>query len=205
MSTQHSRRDLLRGTLALTGLGLIGFPEWALPALAQGEELVPFTDLPPTFNPNPRADTRLTDVRKIDGPFTPKDQFYTTQHYGHPVVDPATFRLKVTGLVNRTPELWQFFSGLRASIPVAFRQKFSFPRQSCRSELARDSGVGGVASKLAPTGGGSFPQVAVRPTPVRPAQAAGVSAAMRNSLRFRPLASASTSQRSVLVTSCGRA
>ena len=105
MSTQHSRRDLLRGTLALTGLGLIGFPEWALPALAQGEELVPFTDLPPTFNPNPRADTRLTDVRKIDGPFTPKDQFYTTQHYGHPQVDAASFKLKVTGLVNQSLSL----------------------------------------------------------------------------------------------------
>ena len=56
MSTQHSRRDLLRGTLAVTGLGLLGFPEWALPVLAQGETLVPFTDLPPTFNPTPRAD-----------------------------------------------------------------------------------------------------------------------------------------------------
>lgn len=100
MSQQHSRRDLLRGTLALTGLGLIGFPQWALPVLAQGETAVPFTDLPPTFNPTPRADTRLVDIRKIDGPFTPKDQFYTTQHYGHPQVDPAAFRLKVSGLVS---------------------------------------------------------------------------------------------------------
>lgn len=105
MSTQHSRRDLLRGTLALTGLGLFGFPEWALPVLAQGEELVPFTDLPPTFNPTPRSDTRLVDIRKIDGPFTPKDQFYTTQHYGHPTVDAAAFKLKVTGLVNQSLSL----------------------------------------------------------------------------------------------------
>ena len=32
--------------------------------------------------------------------FTPKDQFFTTQHYGHPEVDPVAFRLKVGGLVN---------------------------------------------------------------------------------------------------------
>lgn len=100
MSTQHTRRDLLRGGLAVAGLGVLGFPEWALPVLAQGETLVPFTDLPPTFNANPRIDTRLLDIRTIDGPFTPKDKFYTTQHYGHPEIDPQAFRLKVTGLVN---------------------------------------------------------------------------------------------------------
>ena len=84
----------------MAGLGVLGLPEWALPALAQGEVLVPFTDLPETF-PAPTADRRQFDVRKIDGPLTPKDQFFTTQHYGHPEVDPATFRLKVPGLVDR--------------------------------------------------------------------------------------------------------
>ena len=38
---------------------------------------------------------------KSTGRFTPADQFFTTQHYGHPVVDPATFRLKISGLVER--------------------------------------------------------------------------------------------------------
>ena len=37
-----SRRRLLKSTLALAGLGLVGLPEWVLPALAQGETLVPF-------------------------------------------------------------------------------------------------------------------------------------------------------------------
>jgi len=105
MSTQHTRRDLLRGGLAVAGLGIVGFPEWALPVLAQGEALVPFTDLPPTFNANPRSDTRLLDIRTIEGPFTAKDKFYTTQHYGHPTVDGQAFRLKVTGLVNKTLSL----------------------------------------------------------------------------------------------------
>jgi DMSO/TMAO reductase YedYZ molybdopterin-dependent catalytic subunit len=85
----------------VAGLGVLGLPDWVLPALAQGETLVPFTDLPPTINLNPTADRRIIDIRKIDGPFTPRDQFFTTQHYGHPDIDPAAFRLKVSGLVDR--------------------------------------------------------------------------------------------------------
>jgi DMSO/TMAO reductase YedYZ molybdopterin-dependent catalytic subunit len=95
------RRQILKGGLAAAGLGLVSVPEWMLPALAQGETLVPFTDLPANFNPNPAPDRRLLDVRTIEGPITPKDQFFTTQHYGHPTIDPAAFRLKVSGLVNK--------------------------------------------------------------------------------------------------------
>ena len=108
MTNQHSRRDILRGGLATAGLGLIfsgGIPDWALPALAQGETLVPFTDIPENVRWETPPDRRLLDVRTIDGPFTPKDKYATTQHYGHPVVDPATFKLKVTGLVDRPKAL----------------------------------------------------------------------------------------------------
>jgi DMSO/TMAO reductase YedYZ molybdopterin-dependent catalytic subunit len=101
MSKQHTRREVLKGSLGLAGLSLFGIPEWALPALAQGETLVPFTDLPPNMNLTPAPDRRTLDIRKIDGPFTPKEQFFTTQHYGHPEVDLATYRLKITGLVDR--------------------------------------------------------------------------------------------------------
>jgi len=95
---------LLKGSLAVAGLSVVGIPDWVLPVLAQGEVLVPFTDLPETF-PAATADRRQLDVRTITGPFTPKDQFFTTQHYGHPEVDPASFRLKVTGLVDRPQSL----------------------------------------------------------------------------------------------------
>jgi DMSO/TMAO reductase YedYZ molybdopterin-dependent catalytic subunit len=100
MIAQHTRREMLRGTLAAAGLAALGLPEWVLPALAQGEVVVPFTDLPETFPP-PTVDRRQLDIRTIEGPFTPRDRFFTTQHYGHPMVDPATFRLKVSGLVDR--------------------------------------------------------------------------------------------------------
>jgi DMSO/TMAO reductase YedYZ molybdopterin-dependent catalytic subunit len=105
MVSETSRRDLLRGTLAMAGLGLLGIPDWAIPALAQGETLVPFTDIPANTNFVPAVDRRTFDIRKIDGPFTPKDQFFTTQHYGHPDVDPAAFRLKISGLVDRPASL----------------------------------------------------------------------------------------------------
>ena len=88
MTNSNTRREILKGTLALAGLSVFGIPEWALPALAQGETLVPFTDLPENINLTPAADRRTLDIRKIDGPFTPRDQFFTTQHYGHPEVDP---------------------------------------------------------------------------------------------------------------------
>jgi len=100
MPTGHTRREIIRTSLAVAGLSTLGWPEWVLPALADGETLVPFTDLPDQF-PASTAERRQLDIRKIDGPFTPKDQFFTTQHYGHPDVDLAAFRLKVTGLVDR--------------------------------------------------------------------------------------------------------
>jgi len=101
MMNQSTRREILRGSLTLAGLSALGIPEWALPALAQGETVVPFTDLPENVRWETPPDRRLLDVRTIDGPFTPKDKFATTQHYGHPDIDPATFKLKVSGLVDR--------------------------------------------------------------------------------------------------------
>jgi DMSO/TMAO reductase YedYZ molybdopterin-dependent catalytic subunit len=95
------RRDILKTGLALAGLGIVGLPEWVLPALAQGETVLPFLDFPERVITNPAADRRIIDVRTIDGPFTPKDQWFTTQHYGHPKVDEATWRLQVSGLVDR--------------------------------------------------------------------------------------------------------
>ena len=101
MTTPTTRRDMLKGTLTLAGLGLVGIPDWVLPVLAQGETVVPFIGYPEQVITNPAADRRIIDIRNINGALTPKDQFFTTQHYGHPMVDPATFKLKISGLVDR--------------------------------------------------------------------------------------------------------
>src|SRR3954467_354525 len=101
MKTETSRRTILKGSLAMAGLGVIGLPEWALPVLAQGDSVVQFTDIPENVRWETPPDRRLLDVRTIDGQFTPRGKFATTQHYGHPPVDPATYKLKVSGLVDR--------------------------------------------------------------------------------------------------------
>jgi DMSO/TMAO reductase YedYZ molybdopterin-dependent catalytic subunit len=105
MTKRHTRREVLKGGLAATSLGVLGMPNWVLPALAQGAEVVPFTDVPDNYEWVTPPDRRRFDVRRIDGPFTPADEWFTTQHYGHPVVDTATHRLKVGGLVDRPLDL----------------------------------------------------------------------------------------------------
>lgn len=102
MSDETTRRTLMKHGLALAGLGVLGIPEWTLPVLAQDEIPVPFTDLPDGFGEQaPESAIRTLDIRTIDGPYTPKDDFYTIQHFDKPTVDPATYRLQINGLVNR--------------------------------------------------------------------------------------------------------
>jgi DMSO/TMAO reductase YedYZ molybdopterin-dependent catalytic subunit len=104
MSAQTTRRESLKRGLAAAGL-LAFVPDWATPALAQGEVDVPFTDIPATFNPNnATTGVRMLDIRKIDGPFTSKDDFFTIQHMGKPEIDAATYKLKFSGMVNKPTE-----------------------------------------------------------------------------------------------------
>ena len=96
-----TRRQALKDAMKATAL-LAAIPGWAVPALAQGETDAEFTDYPKTFNPNnPNSLTKLLDIRKIDGLITPADQFFAIQHFDQPAVDPATYRLKFTGLVRK--------------------------------------------------------------------------------------------------------
>jgi len=68
MTNQNTRRDILKGSLALAGLTVFGVPEWVLPAPAAGETLVPFTDLPDKINLTPSADRRRSVPIKPRGP-----------------------------------------------------------------------------------------------------------------------------------------
>jgi DMSO/TMAO reductase YedYZ molybdopterin-dependent catalytic subunit len=76
-----------------------------MPALAQGEEDVPFTDYPATFQVGGTGVPRRTfDIRNIDGLIVPKDKFFVLQHFNQPVLDPATYKLKITGKVAKPVE-----------------------------------------------------------------------------------------------------
>jgi DMSO/TMAO reductase YedYZ molybdopterin-dependent catalytic subunit len=101
----NSRRDVLKGGLVLAGLSVAGLPDWVMPVLAQGETLVPFTDIPDNVRWDTPPDRRMLDVRTIEGPFVAKDKFATTQHYGHPDVEMASYKLKISGLVDRPKQL----------------------------------------------------------------------------------------------------
>jgi len=117
MPERLTRRETFLKGFAVSSL-LASLPNWALPALADDEVDVAFTDLPKGFNPgaNPNSPTRFYDIRKIDGLFTPKDQFFTLQHMNQPEIDPASYRLKLTGQVSKTAEL--SLDELRAMHPV---------------------------------------------------------------------------------------
>jgi len=122
MDNVTSRRTVLKTGLTAAGLAALGIPEWAVPALAEGETVVPFTDIPANFATNPSEVVRVLDIRKIDNGPTPKDQWFTTQHYGHPAIDPAAFRLKITGLVDHPKGLSidELKAMGRDEVPAAF-------------------------------------------------------------------------------------
>jgi DMSO/TMAO reductase YedYZ molybdopterin-dependent catalytic subunit len=94
-------------------------PDWD--ALAQADSDVRFTDIPANFNPNnPNSQSRVLDIRKIDGLFTPNDQFFAVQHLGRPEIDPSTYRLKITGMVRKETEFsLADLRGMRAEEVVA--------------------------------------------------------------------------------------
>lgn len=91
MSRTVTRRSMIR-TLAASGAALSS--PWAWPALAQGEDVVPFADVTAAAAGG-RVPPPLTEF------FTPNDAFFTVAHYPLPEVDAATWRLRITGLVNR--------------------------------------------------------------------------------------------------------
>jgi DMSO/TMAO reductase YedYZ molybdopterin-dependent catalytic subunit len=104
MSGELSRRETLKRTMAAAAA--LALPDWILPALAQGEVDVPFTDVPESFVArDPKDNRRSLDLRAIDGFITPNDQFFFIQHYNKPEIDGASYKLKLTGLVERPIEL----------------------------------------------------------------------------------------------------
>jgi len=102
------RREVLKSGLALGGLAATaGMPFWSKLALAQDEDLVPFTDMPDGYTVPPVAPNgvHFLDTRTIDSFYTPNDDFYIVQHYNQPVVADEDYRLRITGLVDRPLEI----------------------------------------------------------------------------------------------------
>jgi DMSO/TMAO reductase YedYZ molybdopterin-dependent catalytic subunit len=131
--TTMTRREILKTGLTAAGMAAMGLPLATMPALAQGETLVPFTDIPDnmTFDSGPASASRFLDIRTIDGQLTPRDKFFATQHLGQPEVDAAAYKLTVTGLVNKPIELTLDELKKRPSIqlPAGFECSGNSPRR----------------------------------------------------------------------------
>ncbi len=100
-----SRRKVLKG--GMLAAGAAAAPSFILPALAQGERLIPFTDVPESFQIPPQQpnSTYWQDTREISEFVTDNEDFYLVQHYGQPEVDNDAWRLRVTGMVDNELEL----------------------------------------------------------------------------------------------------
>ena len=95
-----SRRETLKQAMSLAGLVALADP--ILPVLAQGEIDIPFSDYPANFSAGGTGQPRRTfDIRTIDGLTVSKDKFFVLQHNNQPAIDPNTYRLKVSGMVNK--------------------------------------------------------------------------------------------------------
>lgn len=102
------RRTLLKTSLK-AGLALgtaASLPQWAIPVLAQGETLVPFTDMPENYSRGPALPgaTHFLDTRQIDSFYSDNQDFYVVQHYGQPTLDVTNYKLSITGLVDNPRE-----------------------------------------------------------------------------------------------------
>jgi DMSO/TMAO reductase YedYZ molybdopterin-dependent catalytic subunit len=106
MSERVSRRDVLKGSATFASMAAVGLLNWAAPALAQGDEVIAWTDIPANFSTAGRGGRSL-DTRTVQPStfFTPTDDFYLVQHYGQMTVDPAAYKLRLTGLVKKPIEL----------------------------------------------------------------------------------------------------
>ncbi|MFL2554554.1 MAG: molybdopterin-dependent oxidoreductase [Candidatus Rariloculaceae bacterium] len=100
---ETQRRKILKGGIAVSAAATVtGLPFWSKLALAQSEELVPFTDMPEGFVAPPVSPGAIhfLDTRYIDSFYTPTDDFYIIQHYNQPVISEQDFSLRVTGMVD---------------------------------------------------------------------------------------------------------
>ncbi|MQA91691.1 MAG: molybdopterin-dependent oxidoreductase [Gemmatimonas sp.] len=105
-----SRREVIRGLgLAAVGLAVTPVRGWPTYWFRSDDDVVPFTDIPDDFTgrrpgdeDHPGAGLIAQDLRELDSWITPVADFFVVDHYGHPVLDAATYRLRVGGLV-RTP------------------------------------------------------------------------------------------------------
>ena len=108
MGLGMNRREMMRtSAMGAAWLASLGIPE-AVWALQEGEELVTFTDYTEAFRVEASpANTRVRcfDLRRLTTWATPNDEFYAFHQTTTQQVDAATFRLTISGFVEKPREL----------------------------------------------------------------------------------------------------
>jgi len=98
------RRELIQGSAALAAIAALHASRaYAFPA-RPGEEVVKWTDqLPP--NPVPEVIKSQLVWEDLDSWVTPNEKFFSIAHFNRPVIDAATWKLEIGGLVKKPMDL----------------------------------------------------------------------------------------------------
>jgi DMSO/TMAO reductase YedYZ molybdopterin-dependent catalytic subunit len=103
MTHDVSRRDILKSGAAAVTFATIGdWNEILNSVQQQGDEVIPWTDVPANFVARGNLDSRTLDT---SGFITPNEQFYLVSHYGNPEIDASKFKLSLTGMFSKPMEL----------------------------------------------------------------------------------------------------
>ena len=95
MNQTLSRRDMLRGSVALAALALTRHPlsAFGFESARPGETVIPFLD--------PQPPGKMLHWEDLSQWLTPNEQVFAVSHYGTPTVDLDQWRLEISGLVAK--------------------------------------------------------------------------------------------------------
>jgi hypothetical protein len=109
-----TRRQMLKhmGVVSV-GLAATPVPGWPASWFRQEDLVVPFTDIPDTFTGRrgaaqeefPGQSLVAQDLRALNSWITPVEDFFAVSHYGYPELEASSYRLELTGLVQRPSTL----------------------------------------------------------------------------------------------------
>ncbi len=96
-----TRRDLvLKGSAAFAAYAVLHASRAGAFPTRPGEVVLPWLDQP-AENPVPQIVQNQLVWEEMDSWITPNDQFFSITHFNRPVIDPATWKLAIDGLVGQ--------------------------------------------------------------------------------------------------------
>lgn len=93
--TQLTRRDLLKGGTALSVLAFLDLPASVFGLSADEEKATPLPFL------DPQPDGKMLKWEKLESWITPNESVFAVSHYGTPTVAPESYKLEISGLVEK--------------------------------------------------------------------------------------------------------